>query len=120
MAKKAHHPKRPTKRAAAKPARTPAKQVYASLCAACGSTRIDKVNSIDTCADCRSTQILTIPHTQLEVEQNKILEHKVEERFHQYMEDKHHRMARMRFVKLALAIVAVIVLAFVIIAFAGI
>ena len=108
--------KRPSRAAAKAAPRRKARagsatQTYATLCALCGSTSIDKINFIDTCADCRSTQMLTIPAGKLEQVQNSILEHHVEERFHSYMDQKHHHLAYRKFMGLVAGILIVIILA---------
>jgi hypothetical protein len=92
---------------------------YVMLCGNCGSTSINTLNQINTCADCNSTQIMSVLQSELESRQNVILERKVEERFHQYMEHKHESLSRIKFIKVLLSIVALVVIVFVLLSLFG-
>ena len=104
----AKSPARSRQKIAAKSAKSPIS--YTLLCASCGSTRIDSLNAINTCADCHSTQMLTVPSSAVQETQNGILQYHVEHKFHQYMDQKHQREAHTHFLKAFLIILVIMLL----------
>lgn len=89
------------------------------LCGLCGSTRIEKSEGVDACADCKSTQMLTVPHGEVQAAQNKLFEHHVERKFQEYLEQKHQRHANTRFLKIVLALLVIIFVVMLAVYFAG-
>jgi tRNA G26 N,N-dimethylase Trm1 len=110
------------KHSAKKKGKNPKKSVqkvtYTVMCAQCGSTRINKINLIDTCADCSSTHTLTVPSSTIEEVQNRILEHEVEKKFQVYMDRKHHQMANRKFLWIFIGILVLIGIIFLVLLYA--
>ena len=117
--KKAKIPRKAPHKAAVSHSHSPSSKPMVALCGLCGSTRIEKSEGVDTCADCRSTQMLAVHHGEVQATQNRLFEHHVERKFQEYMEQKNQRHANMHFARLVLVLVVIILVVLLAVNFAG-